>query len=99
MSTKMYFFLKLHPPRASFALDMTPEERAVMQQHVEYWAPHVAGGTMLVMGPVADPAGVYGIGILAVDSEEQLKELIGADPANGMNRYEVHPMRVRTAMP
>jgi uncharacterized protein YciI len=95
----MYFFLKLHPPRPGFALDMTPAERDVMLQHVAYWGPYVDNGTMLVMGPVMDPAGVYGVGILAVDSEETLHALIGADPANGMNRYEVHPMRAKTAMP
>ncbi len=36
---KMHFFLKLNPPRASFMMDMTSEERNIMQRHVEYWKP------------------------------------------------------------
>ena len=65
-----------------------------MLQHVAYWKPYVENGTMILMGPVADPKGGYGVGILAVDSEEELQNLIANDPANGLNTYEVHPMRV-----
>jgi hypothetical protein len=43
-----------------------------------------------------DASGGYGIAVVAVDSEEQLKEIIAKDPANGLNRYEVHPMRAVT---
>ncbi|HTA81433.1 MAG TPA: YciI family protein [Bacteroidia bacterium] len=93
---KKHFFLKLNPPRASFTIDMTAEERGVMQQHVAYWAPHVQNGTVIVLGPVMDPKGGYGIAVVAVDSEEQLHALIAKDPANGLNRYEIHPMRAVT---
>lgn len=93
--SKMYYFLKLHPPRASFTQDMTPDERAVMMAHIAYWAPYVDNGTMVVMGPVMDPAGAYGVGVIGVDAEEDLKTLLDADPANGLNRYEVHPMRAK----
>jgi uncharacterized protein len=92
---KKYYFLKLNPPRASFTMDMTTEERAVMQQHVEYWAPYVQNGTMIVMGPVMDPKGGWGAGIIGVESEEQLNQLLEKDPANGLNKYEVYPMRVK----
>ena len=34
--SKQHFFMKLIPPRPTFAQDMTAEERAVMQQHVQY---------------------------------------------------------------
>ncbi len=30
---KKYYALKLIPPRPTFAQDMTPEERNIMQQH------------------------------------------------------------------
>ena len=94
---KRYFFLKLNPPRASFMLDMTDEEKAIMQKHVAYWAPYVQDGTVMALGPVADPKGGYGIAIVRVDTEEQLKQLMANDPANGLNTYEVHPMpRVAT---
>ena len=89
---KKYFFLKLNPPRASFMFDMTDDEKAIMQKHVAYWAPYVQDGTVVILGPVADPKGGYGIAIVRVDNDEQLQQLIADDPANGMNSYELHPM-------
>jgi uncharacterized protein len=93
---KKHYFLKLNPPRASFALDMNDEERAVMVRHVAYWAPYVDDGTVIVLGPVMDPKGGFGVAVLAVDSDEQLRRLVDADPANGLNWYEIHPMRAVT---
>ena len=93
---KKHFFLKLNPPRASFTVDMSDEERRIMQHHVAYWSPYLDDGTMIVMGPVMDPNGGYGIGIIEVDSEEQLHRLLAKDPANGLNTYEVYPMRAVT---
>lgn len=75
-------------------MDMTDNEREIMKQHVTYWQPYVADGTVLVLGPVMDPAGGYGMAILRVDSTGQLDTLVANDPANGLNNYEVHPMRV-----
>ena len=76
--------------------DMTSEERDTMQKHVAYWAPFVQNGTVIVLGPVMDPNGGYGIAVVVVDSDEQLNDLIANDPANGLNSYEVHPMRAVT---
>ena len=89
----LHFFLKLNPPRASFMADMTAEERATMQQHVAYWNNYVLDGTVIVLGPVMDPKGGYGVAVVCVDSEAQLQKIIAADPANGLNQYEVYPMR------
>jgi uncharacterized protein YciI len=89
---KKYFFLKLLPPRSSFMTDMTADERATMLSHIAYWAPFVEKGIMVAMGPVMDPAGAYGVGIIEVDSEDELKALIANDPANGLNQYEILPM-------
>lgn len=49
-------------------------------------------GIMLVFGPVLDPKGPYGLGIIAVDEEDQVKELIDNDPASKINQYEFYPM-------
>jgi uncharacterized protein len=92
----IHFFLKLNPPRSSFMVDMNENEREIMRKHVAYWAPFVEDGTVLVLGPVMDPAGGYGIAILGVESEARLLELMRNDPANGMSRYEWHPMRAVT---
>ena len=96
MSAKLNFFLKLNPPRASFMMDMTAEERGIMQQHVAYWNQYVSDGTVIVLGPVMDPKGGYGMAVVSVDSEEQLNGIIAKDPANGLNSYEVYPMRAVT---
>jgi uncharacterized protein len=94
-----YYFLKLNPPRASFTLDMTPEERVIMLAHVQYWAPFVQDGTVIVLGPVADPKGGYGISVMGVPDKLRLDELVNADPANGLCTYEIHSMRAVTKKP
>ena len=95
-STKKSFFLKLNPPRASFMQDMNAQEKEVMQKHVAYWAPFVNDGTVIVLGPVMDPKGGFGIAVVQVDDEAHLQRLIAADPANGLNSYEFYPMRAVT---
>ncbi len=87
-----YFFLRLNPPRPTFSQDMTPEERSVMQRHVAYWTGLMAKGTVLVFGPVLDPRGTYGIGVVGVESEAERDALVANDPANGLNHYEFYPM-------
>jgi uncharacterized protein YciI len=74
--------------------DMTNEEKLVMQHHVNYWKPYVDNGIVLVLGPVLDPKGGFGIAVIGVEDEKQLETLIANDPANGLNSYEVYPMRV-----
>jgi len=90
---KQYYFMKLNPPRPTFSQDMSPEERALMQKHVQYWTEKMAQGIIYVFGPVADPKGPYGVGVIGVESEEERDALIAQDPANGLNHYEFYPMR------
>ncbi|MGZ4055207.1 MAG: YciI family protein [Bacteroidia bacterium] len=96
MADKKHYFLKLNPPRASFMMDMSDEERIIMQKHVAYWKPYVDNGTVIVLGPVFDPKGGFGIAVIAVDEEEQLNRLMADDPANGLNTYEFYSMRAVT---
>ena len=98
-TVKKSFFLKLNPPRASFMADMTEEERSIMKQHVDYWAQYVNNGTVVVLGPVMDPKGGYGVAVVRVDTDEELNELLTNDPANGLNSYEFYPMRAVTKLP
>jgi uncharacterized protein YciI len=89
---KKYFALHLLPPRPTFAQDMSPEERSIMQRHVAYWTDLMDKGKVLVFGPVIDPNGVYGLGVIAVDHEDEVEELTSHDPAIAINRYEIFPM-------
>ena len=90
--SKMYFALKLIPPRESFTQDMTPDEQNIMHQHVAYWTDLMNKGKVIAFGPVLDPKGGYGLGIVCVDNEEELNLLMKDDPANGLNRYEWNKM-------
>ena len=96
MADIKHFFLKLIPPRASFTLDMTAEERMIMQHHVAYWKPYINDGTVIVLGPVADPKGGYGIAVVKVFENSVLDKLVANDPANGLCSYEIHPMSAVT---
>ena len=89
---KKYFVLYLNPPRPTFAQDMSAEERNIMMLHVAYWNDLMNKRYTLAFGPVIDPSGVYGLGIIAADNEEQVKNFITNDPANGLNKYEYYPM-------
>jgi len=92
MPDPKYYFLKLNPPRASFSVDMSEAERAVMVQHVQYWAPYVQDGTVLVLGPVADPKGGFGMAVVGVPDETTVYELMAKDPARSICSYEFYPM-------
>lgn len=81
MADPIYFLCRLIPPRSDFMTTMTPEERGIMQEHVGYWTGKVTTGNALVFGPVADPKGGYGIGIIKVADMAEMKALRDADPA------------------
>jgi uncharacterized protein len=92
---KRHFLIKLIPPRPSFALDMTHEEKRLMQEHVAYWTTLAEKGVALLFGPVFDPAGSYGIGVVEVEKEEDLKVLTADDPvakSDGQFRHEAYAM-------
>jgi uncharacterized protein YciI len=84
---------------------MTSEEAALMRGHREYWTPRVETGVVVAMGPVADPAGGYGVAIIEAASESALEAMQASDPAIAAGRgfsYENHLMpmiAVRPSMP
>jgi len=91
-----FFALKLLPSRPDFAQTMTDEEKAIMGRHVEYWKGYMDQGKVVAFGPVLDPSGVYGLGILKVASPAEVESFIEGDPAGSINRYEYHPMMAIT---
>jgi uncharacterized protein YndB with AHSA1/START domain len=89
------FVCRLLPPRATFMQDMSSDERAVMQAHGRYWQGKLAEGVAIAFGPVADPSGGWGLGIVEVRDEAELEAFQAADPAieSGRGfRYESLPM-------
>ena len=91
MHTK-YFALYLLPSRPDFAQTMTEDERSIMMKHVAYWTELMNKGKVVAFGPVLDPKEVYGLGIIAVEDEQEVREFISNDPAATINRYEYFPM-------
>lgn len=89
---KKHFVVRLIPPRPTFAADMTEEERAIMAAHGAYWRGLMNRGIALLFGPVLDPAGVWGLGILEAKDPDAAGGLAGEDPAikSGLNRAEIH---------
>jgi uncharacterized protein len=94
-----HFFLKLIAPRPTFATDMTGEEKALMQEHFLYWKSRQEQGEVIVFGPVLDPKGPYGMGVVSAPDEAGARAFADADPALKSNRgftCEIHPMRAVT---
>ncbi|WP_121811599.1 YciI family protein [Mucilaginibacter kameinonensis] len=86
---KKHYVIKLIGKRPTFPNDMTEDERLIMQAHSEYLKGKMKEGLVLIFGPVFDPKGVYGLGIVVVDDEAQVQEIIANDPANALGTYEV----------
>jgi uncharacterized protein YndB with AHSA1/START domain/uncharacterized protein YciI len=97
-----FFLIKLLPPRATFAVDMTAAEREVMLKHVAYWTRQRDLGRAVVFGPVLDPAGGWGAGVVELASRAEVQTFEAEDPALlaklGM-RYEVLEMPNALARP
>jgi uncharacterized protein YciI len=92
---KKYFLLKLLPPRPTFTADMSAAERQVMLDHGAYLRKYVESGTVIVMGPVQDPAGSWGLAVFEAGSEEEVRSVIARDPTtlSGIAfRWEIYPM-------
>jgi len=92
---RRFYLCRLLASRPSFMQDMNADERAVMVAHGGYWRAKLAEGSVVAFGPVADPAGGWGVGILAVRDETELLEFQADDPAIKSKiglRYETLPM-------
>ena len=91
-----HFFLRLIPPRPTFADDMTPAEQETMQAHAAYLSGLVDKGSGIAFGPVLDPRGAWGMGIVEAADEAEARVLSDKDPVviAGVARYEIFPMRL-----
>lgn len=91
---KKHFVIKLIPPRPTFHLDMSEDERDIMKQHSVYWNDLLKKGIVIIFGPVLDPKGVYGLGVVKAEDESQARAIIAPDPAvkSGLAEIEVYPI-------
>jgi uncharacterized protein YciI len=96
---KLHYYFKLIPPRPTFPQDMTSEERTVMEEHGEYFRQQFELGRVLLYGPVMAMKGAFGLGVLEAADEAEARRFGEDDPSvrAGLNRFEIHPMRVVAA--
>jgi uncharacterized protein YciI len=97
--SKQHFFVRLIPPRATFPMDMTAEEKLLMQEHVRYTQEEFAAGKVLLYGPVTAPAGAFGMAVFEVADEAEVRTVLENDPTvrAGLNKFEICPMKVGAA--
>jgi uncharacterized protein len=90
MSEALFLF-RLIPPRADFAQTMTPDEQRAMAAHMDYWQQLLRDGRVVVYGPVADPEGVWGMGVLRAADRAEVLAIGENDPSilAGVNTFEV----------
>jgi uncharacterized protein len=93
------FFARLVPNRPDFAMSMTAEEQATMRSHVEFLHGQLAAGTLVVAGPVLDPAGVFGMAVFEAESMDELRRLLERDPARAIGHYQIAPMGPNVVRP
>jgi hypothetical protein len=94
-----HFFVKLIAPRPSFAMDMSADERAMMAEHFAYWKAKLDSGEVIVFGPVMDPKGPFGLGVVVASDEAAAHAFADGDPAIKSKRgfvCEIYPMRAVT---
>ncbi len=92
---RKYFFCRLIAPRPTFPFDMTDDERAMMGAHSAYWSAELAAGNVVVFGPVLDPKGPWGLGVIRAVDEAAARAFESKDPAIASGRgfsYEMVPM-------
>ena len=64
-----------------------------MQEHVAYWLGLMKELKVVVVGPVLDPKGTYGIAVLEVEDELTAQDIASNDPAitsQAAFRFEVY---------
>jgi uncharacterized protein YciI len=94
-----HYFLKLIPPRPSFAMDLSDDEKSLMLEHAGYWRGRQQHGEVLVFGPVMDPKGPFGVGVIAAEDDAAARAFADADAVIKSGRgfvCEIHPMRAVT---
>lgn len=96
---KQHFFVKLLPPRATFPMDITPEEQLLMQEHARYTPESFDAGKILIYGPVVAPTGAFGMAVFEVEDVSEVRQFLENDPSvrGGLNTFDIQPMRLGAA--
>jgi uncharacterized protein YciI len=96
-----HFVYKLIAPRPTFPADITAAEAEIIGRHAAYWRGLVDAGRVVVFGPVADPAGTWGLAVVTAATADEVRGLGAEDPAvaSGLATFEVYPMPTSVVRP
>ena len=94
MDLPLTYISTMRPKRPNFLASMTPDERAVMEQHLAYVRQLFDQGKLLLGGAATD--GAIGVLIYRVDSAEEAQRIFDDDPAvkAEIGHSELHLFRV-----
>jgi hypothetical protein len=97
--SKQHFFVRLIPPRPTFPMDITPDEKLLMQEHARFTRESFDAGKILIYGPVMAAGGAFGMAVFEVADVSEVRAVLEKDPSvlAGLNKFEIHPMRIGAA--
>jgi uncharacterized protein YciI len=90
-----YFHLRLVAPRSTFPFDITESERAAMAKHADFWRGKAKDRVAIAVGPVFDPEGAFGMGVVECENLDAAQAIAKDDPVVKAQlgfRYVVSPI-------
>ena len=80
-------------------MDITPEEKVLMQEHARYTRERFDAAKILIYGPVMAPGGAFGMAVFEAEDIAEVRQVLENDPSvrGGLNTFEIHPMRLGAA--
>jgi uncharacterized protein YciI len=93
-----YFLCRFVPPGPDFIRTMTADQRSLMKEHGDFLQGLLEKGNLVAHGPVADPAGGWGMSLYVANDDQDAEDVQAAvsdDPmikAGIGARYDVLPM-------
>jgi uncharacterized protein YciI len=92
----MSWLVMLRPTREEMAFEPTDEELRIVSDHHEYLVRLRNEGKLVVAGPSIVAGDSFGIGVLDVDGEDEVRAIVAADPAveGGAMTAEIRPLRI-----
>ena len=92
----MSWLVILRPTREEMAFEPTDEELRIVSDHYEYLVGLRDEGKLVVAGPSIVAGDTFGIGVLDVDDEDEVRAIVAADPAVGRGAMtaEIRPLRI-----
>jgi len=80
----------------SLNINSEEERKRIMMEHVAYWTVQTQRGIAVLFGPVLEPPTPWGLAVIEVEGEDDIRPLQDNDPAvqAGILKYEVYPMKI-----